>query len=137
MEALRLDIVKQIADMAGNANVGTTVDEVSRRFIFNEKLLPNLKVTTDRATEHSRAIRHQALFTFPLLESIASSHFREAIRLTPESDQIDRQVQASIAMAQAPETTGFATSDIERSKLFDIELRCQELIFESKARHYL
>ena len=137
MEALRLDILKQIADIAGNTNLGTTVDEVSRRFIFNEKLLPNLKVTTDRATEFSRAVRYQALFTFPLLELIASSHFSEAIRLTPESEQIDKQIQTSIAMAQAPETTGFATSDIERSKLFDIELRCQELIFVAKARHYV
>lgn len=137
MEALRQDVLKQISEMAGGAGVGSTVDEASRRFIFNEKFLPMLKVAVDRATESNRLMRYQSLFAFPLLNSLSSSPFHDVVRITPDSEYLAEQVRAPIALIQAPETSMFAAGDLEKAQLSGLGVQCQELIHISNSRHYL
>ena len=79
MDRLKSDIRKWISQVAGNAGIGTTVDEASRKFIFNDKLLPPLKNAADRATDIFSLTRYQSLFTFSLLTGLPSSPFHQTL----------------------------------------------------------
>lgn len=137
MEHLKDDIRKWIAEVAGTAGVGTTVDEASRRFIFQEKLLPSLRVGADRATEMFSMIRYQSLFSFPLLDHLPSSSFHQAVQSTPDLNHLVDRVKSTVARVQSPEIEVFVVGDKGKADLYTLEVQCQETVYISNARRHL
>lgn len=137
MEELKAGMRKWVAELAGGAGLGTTVDEASRSFIFKERLLPSLKLAANRATEIYAFSRHQCLFAFPLVERLASSPFRDAVSGAPNLGSLVEKIKGTIARVQAPEVQAFAIGAAEKSALSGIEVQCQETIYLSNARRHL
>jgi len=137
MERIKSDIRKWLANIVGDVGINTTTDEASRRFIFNEQLLPSLKMEADRATEIHNLLRFEPLFTFPLLNHISSSPFHTAVQSTLDSNKPVDKIKTVIARAQSPEVGIFAIGDKEKAELYKLEIQCQEAIFLSNIRHQL
>jgi len=137
MEHLRKDIRRWISEVAGSAGVGTTVDEASRRFIFNDKFLPMLRTATDRATELFVLTRHQPIFAFSLLAKIHSSPFHQALECSPPMDSLVTKVKEVVARVQSPEIKVFAVGEKEKGALYELEIRCLETAYLSNVRLHL
>lgn len=137
MERLRADVRKWIAETAAQAGKGSTVDEASRSFIFQEKIWPQLKLTVDRSTELYQTTRYLPLFAIPLLLSLRSSPFQDALMLTPDIGSLADQLKSVLAQIQAPELAPFAVSEREKSNLHMLEISCMEVVHFSNIRHSL
>ncbi|MCX5753120.1 MAG: hypothetical protein NTW97_05675 [Candidatus Krumholzibacteria bacterium] len=137
MERLRSEVRKWIAEIAGGVAGGTTVDEASRRFIFNDKLLPSLATATNRASELFGLTRYQPFFSFPLIDKLPSSQFHQALQLTPDLNFVVDKIKGAVARIQAPETLAFAVGEKEKAALLALELQCEENVFLSNSRRHL
>jgi len=137
MDRLKSDIRKWISQVAGNAGVGTTVDEASRKFIFNDKLLPPLKTAADRATDVFSLARYQSLFTFPLLTRLPSSPFQHTLQSAPNLNYLVDKIKETVVRVQSPEIKVFAIGEKEKSELHALEVRCLEAGYLSNVRHHL
>lgn len=137
MEQLKSGIKKWISEIAGAAGAGGHVDEAARRFIFRDKLLPSLSMEANRSTEIFAFGRHQALFSFSLLDTLPNNPFQDALRSSPDIGSVVSRVKTTIARVQDPEVLGFAVGDSARSHLNVIETQCQEIIFLGNVRRAL
>lgn len=137
MDRLKSEIRKWISQVAGNAGVGTTVDEASRKFIFNDKLLPPLKNAADRATDVFSLTRYQSLFTFSLLTRLSSSPFHYALQSAPDLTHLVDKIRETVVRVQSPEIRVFAIGEKEKYELHALELRCLEVGYLSNVRHHL
>lgn len=137
MEALKAGIKKWIAELAGGASSGSMVDEASRSFIFREKLFPALRTAADRATELYLFSRHQPLFAFPLITSLQSSPFQDALDSAPDLGYFVDKVKDTVARTQSPEVLAFAVGATEKGALSQLETQCQETLFLTNARKQL
>jgi len=137
MDRLKNDIRKWISQVAGNAGIGTTVDEASRKFIFNDKLLPPLKNAADRATDVFSLTRYQSLFTFPLLTGLPSSPFHQTLRSVPDLNYLVDKIKETVVRVQSPEIRVFAIGEKEKYELHTLEVRCLEAGYLSNVRHHL
>ena len=137
MDQLKSGIRKWISELAGSAGTGGNVDEAARRFIFNDKLLPSLKLEANRAVEVYAFSRHQALFSFPLIDSLGNTPFQQAIASAPDLTHIVSRVKMVIARVQDPEVIGFAVGEPAKANLNFLETNCQEIIYLSNARKTL
>jgi len=137
MERLRSDIRKWISQVAGSAGIGTTVDEASRRFIFNDKLLPSLKTATDRATEVFNITRYQSLFSFSLLNKLHCSSFQQVLQSMPDQGYLVNRIKETVARVQSPDINVFAIGEKEKYELHSLELRCLETSYLSNVRHHM
>ena len=135
MERLREDVRKWIFDTATQAGKGSAADEVSRTYIFREKIWPQLKVAVDRGTEFYQPTRYMPLFAFPLLLSLKNSPFQDAILLTPDITSLVDQLRSVLAQIQAPELTPFVLGDHEKGSLQALEVSCMEIVYFSNIRH--
>lgn len=137
MDRLKNDIRKWISQVAGSAGIGTTIDEASRKFIFNDKLLPPLKTATDRATDIFSLARYQALFTFPLLNKLPSSPFNQNSHSASNLNNFVDKIKDTVARVQSPEIKIFALGEKEKYELHILEVRCLEAGYLSNVRHHL
>ena len=137
MDRLKSDIRKWISQVAGNAGIGTTVDEASRKFIFNDKLLPPLKNAADRATDIFSLTRYQSLFTFSLLTGLPSSPFHQTLRSAPNLNYLVDKIKETVVRVQSPEIRLFAIGEKEQYELHALEVRCLEAGYLSNVRHHL
>lgn len=137
MDRLKNDIRKWISQVAGNAGIGTTVDEASRKFIFNDKLLPPLKNAADRATDVFSLTRYQSLFTFSLLTGLPSSPFHHTLRSAPNLNYLVDKIKETVVRVQSPEIRLFAIGEKEQYELHALEVRCLEAGYLSNVRHHL
>ena len=137
MDRLKNDIRKWISQVAGNAGIGTTVDEASRKFIFNDKLLPPLKNAADRATDVFGLTRYQSLFTFSLLNGLSSSPFHYTLRSAPNLNNLVDKIKETVVRVQSPEIRLFAIGEKEKYELHALEVQCLEAGYLSNVRHHL
>jgi|GEM_PF-2099784 len=137
MNRLKSDIIKWISQVAGNAGIGTTVDEASRKFIFNDKLLPPLKTAADRATDIFSLTRYQSLFTFSLLNKLPSSPFHHILQSAPNLNYLVDKIKETLVRVQSPEIKVFAIGEKEKYELHALEVRCLEAGYLSNVRHHL
>ena len=137
VERLRGDVRKWIAEVAGQSSSGSVIDEASRQFIFRDKLWPQLKVTTDRATELYQITRYLPLFTFPLLDHLGSSPFHDALVLTPDVTNFVDRLKSIVAQIQAPELLPFTVGERDKNNLHMLEVSCMEIAHLSNVRHSL
>lgn len=135
MNLLMDNIHKWIREMAGSTIVGTMVDEASRKFIFDDKLFPPLKLSADRATEVYAMTRFQPLFGFSAVMKLPVSSFNQALQATPKLDSLVDKVKETVARVQAPEIQGFAIGEQQKSRLKNIEIQCMETVYLSNIRH--
>jgi len=136
-ERLRDDIRKWISQVAGSAGMGATVDEASRRFIFRDKLLPQLKSAGERVTDVFTMTRYQPLFTFSPIGKLASSPFHQALQSTPDLSFLVDRLKETAARVQSPEIKVFAIGEMENHELHLLEVRCLEVCYLANVRHHL
>jgi Zn finger protein HypA/HybF involved in hydrogenase expression len=136
MEKLRGDVRKWISEVAGKGGGGSG-DAASRSYIFRNSIFPGLKTAVERATELYQPIRYLPVFSFPLIDRLDRSPFKEALGLTPESRQLSESLKGIVSQVQAPELQPFAAGGRERADLKLLEVGCMELVHLSNVRHGL
>ena len=137
MERLRDDVRKWIFETTAQAGKSTVADEVSRAYIFREKIWPQLEGAVYRGTEFYQPTRYLPLFAFPLLLNLRSSPFQDALSLTPDITSLTDQLRGVLAQIQAPELAPFAFGDLEKANLQALEVSCMEIVYFSNIRHSL
>jgi len=136
MEKLRGDVRKWIAEVAGKGGGGSG-DAASRAYIFRNSIFPGIKTATERATELYQSVRYLPVFSFPLIDRLDRSPFKDALGLTPEAAQLSDNLKGVVSQIQAPELAPFASGGREKSDLRLLEVGCMELVHLANVRHGL
>jgi len=136
MEKLRGDVRKWIAEVAGKGGAGSG-DAASRAFIFRNSIFPGIKTAAERATELYQSVRYLPVFSFPLIDRLHRSPFKDALGLTPESSQLSESLKGVVSQIQAPELLPFASGGREKIDLRLLEVGCMELVHLANVRHGL
>jgi len=137
MDRLKNDIRKWMSDLVGTGGSNSsTIDEASRKFIFNEKLFPSLKMAADRATELFGITKYGSMFTFALMNKLTLSPFMNTL-IVPDSPDIFERIKIASARADSPDMLAFAVEESHKTSLTFLQVLCHEIVYLTNARRQL
>ena len=130
MERLRSDVKSWISQIVSDVRDNTGVDSVSRRYIFNQLIMPKLDQDVRSAFEpfQDADFRDTPLLALPLFLSLKGSHFSDMWLSSPENRDDLKAVREVIAKTQSLDMLPFAVSDHEKMQLLSREAKCKEII---------
>lgn len=130
MERLRNDVKNWISQIVSDVRDNVGVDSVSRRYIFNQLIMPKLDQDVRCAIEpfQDADFCDMPLLALPLFLSLKGSHFSDMWRSSPENKDDLKPVREVIAKTQSLDMLPFAVSNHEKMQLISREAICKEII---------
>lgn len=136
MERLRSDLRRWIRSMASSEGGSfSSIDEASRRFIFQDKLLPQINLEASRTVEIFEVTRHQAVIDVPLSRVTPNTPFKQTLVATPVIEDFRERIAEIMSKVQSEEIGKFALDPADEKKLWILRLKCQELIYLHNIRN--
>jgi len=136
MERLRSDLRKWISNIAvSEGGSRSSIDEASRRFIFQEKILPQIDLEVSRTIEIFEITKHQAIIDVPLARVIPYTPFKQTLEGIPVMEDFGDRLAEILSKVQSDDIEEFALDPSDMERLGIIQIRCQELIHIQNIRN--
>ena len=129
-ERLRSDVRSWISQIVSDARDNNGMDSVSRRYIFNQLIMPKLDQDVRSAVEpfQDADFCDMPLLALPLFLSLEGSHFGDIWRSSLEKKDDLKPIREAIAKTQSLDMLPFIVSDHEKMRLISREAICKEII---------